>query len=162
MIERRLVGIYLEDHWAGATGGVELARRLRASNEETEWTEDLEQVCAEVEADRETLQAVMEALSVRRNLPKAYGAWAAEKLGRLKLNGRLLGYSPLSRVVELELLMVGITGKRGLWDALDRAGLSELEEFNFPELGKRATAQAKVVRRIHRGATKQAFAAEPD
>ena len=29
-------------------------------------------------------------------------AWVAEKLGRLKTNGQLTGYSPLSRLVELE------------------------------------------------------------
>ena len=33
---------------------------------------------------------------------KNAGAWALEKVGRLKLNGELTSYSPLSRVVELE------------------------------------------------------------
>ena len=42
----------------------------------------------------------------------------AEKLGRLKPNGQILGYSPLSRLVELETLALGITGKRSLWEAL--------------------------------------------
>src|SRR4051812_2297530 len=121
MIERRLVGIYLEDHYAGATGGMELARRLHASNRDTEWAAELEKVCREAEEDRETLYGVMQALAVRRNLPKVYGAWALEKAGRLKLNGRLVGYSPLSRLVELEALMIGVTGKLGLWDALQQA-----------------------------------------
>lgn len=35
----------------------------------------------------------------------------AEKLGRLKPNGQLHGYSPLSRVIELEGLYLGISGK---------------------------------------------------
>jgi len=160
MIERRLIGIYLEDHWAGATGGVELARRLRSSNRESEWAEDLARVCGEVEADREALGDVMKALGVRRNLPKAYGAWAMEKVGRLKLNGRLTGYSPLSRVVELEMLMIGITGKLGLWEGLRSAGRSELGGFDFEELAKRAEAQREVVKKIHRAATTEAFARE--
>jgi hypothetical protein len=37
----------------------------------------------------------------------------------LKPNGQLRGYSPLSRVVEFELLLLGITGKLRLWHLLD-------------------------------------------
>ena len=40
------------------------------------------------------------------------------RAGHLKLNGQLRGYSPLSRVVELEGLLLGVTGKRGLWVTL--------------------------------------------
>jgi hypothetical protein len=160
MIERRLIGIYLEDHWAGSTGGVELARRLRASNRDTEWAEELETLCEEIEADREVLAEVMAALDVRRNLAKSYGAWLFEKAGRLKLNGRILGYSPLSRVVELEMLMIGIAGKQGMWEALRRAGRPELEEFDLTALGKRAEAQRKAVKRIHRAGASVAFADE--
>ena len=36
--------------------------------------------------------------------------WVAEKAGRLKLNGSLLTYSPLSRLVELEGLSLGVEG----------------------------------------------------
>ena len=62
------------------------------------------------------------------------GAWAGEKAGRLKLNGHLTSYSPQSRVIELEGLLVGVTGKRALWTALrhvapqeSRLDLEELE-----------------------------------
>ena len=52
---------------------------------------------------------------VRLETPRARGslrgAWTAEELERLKLNGQLAGYSPLSRLVELEGLAVGIEGK---------------------------------------------------
>lgn len=160
MIERRLIGIYLEDHWAGATGGVELARRLQTSNRDTEWDQDLRKVRAEVEEDRDTLRAVMAALDVRRNLPKAYGAWVFEKVGRLKLNGRLTCYSPLSRLVELEMLMIGITGKQGMWNSLRRADRSELQGFDFDALARRAEAQREVVKGIHDAASKIALADE--
>ena len=36
---------------------------------------------------------------------KNVAAWGLEKVGRLKLNGELTGYSPLSRMVELEGLL---------------------------------------------------------
>jgi hypothetical protein len=41
-------------------------------------------------------------------------------VGRLKLNGRLLGYSPLSRLVELETLALGVHGKLALWRSLEQ------------------------------------------
>ena len=46
----------------------------------------------------------------------------AELVGRLKLNGRLFERSPLSSVVELETLVVGVRGKEALWTALQTSG----------------------------------------
>ncbi len=160
MIERRLLAIYLSDHLAGATGGVELARRARASNRGAKPGEALAEICAEIEADRTMLERVMEQLEVKRNRPKVAGAWAAEKLGRLKLNGRLSGYSPLSRLIELELLHIGITGKIQLWQALDETQSSELAQFDFPGLVKRAESQRAAVERLRLDAAREAFAEE--
>ncbi len=161
MIERRLLAIYLSDHLAGATGGVELARRARSSNRGTKLGETLAGICAEIEADRTTLEQVMEQLEVKRNRPKVAGAWAAEKLGRLKLNGRLTGYSPLSRLVELEMLHIGITGKIQLWQALDETQSSKLSQFDLPGLVKRAESQRARVERLRLDAAREAFAEEP-
>src|ERR1051326_5210447 len=115
-----LIAVYLNDHLAGATLGVELARRLRSSNEDDpEFGPVLAEICAEVEADRETLKAVMGRLGGGQSKLKPLAAVFAERLGRLKLNGRLWGYSPLSRLDELELLQIGVAGKRRLWQALE-------------------------------------------
>ena len=83
------LSIYLNDHLAGSTAGVELARRLRASNEDDpEFGPALAEVCAEVEADREALKAVMDRLGVGQSKLKPVAAMLGERLGRLKLNGR--------------------------------------------------------------------------
>ena len=116
----KLLSIYLNDHLAGSTIGVRLARRISAKNRGTPLGGYLERLTSEIESDRETLERLMDELGIRRNRLKAFGAWATEKLGRLKLNGQLTGYSPLSRFVELEALYLGITGKRELWRALQR------------------------------------------
>jgi hypothetical protein len=158
MIERRLLAIYLNDHLAGATGGVELARRARSSNRGTKWGKALEEICAEIEADRATLERVMQRLAIKRNTAKVAGAWAAEKLGRFKLNGRLTGYSPLSRLLELEMLHIGITGKLELWEALLRTQSSRLSEFNLPGLIERAESQREAVERLRIDAAKEALA----
>lgn len=161
MIERRLLAIYLNDHLAGATGGVELARRVRSSNRGTPRGDVLEGICADIEADRATLEMVMQRLSIKRDTAKIAAAWAVEKLGRLKLNGRLRGYSPLSRLLELEMLHIGITGKLELWQALRRTQGSRLAEFDLPGLVARAESQRAAVERLRIDAAAEALADEP-
>lgn len=139
------LSIYLNDHLAGATVGVELAKRSRASNQGTPLGEFLDRLAAEIAADRETLKSLMGELGVRPDPVKAYGAWAAEKVGRLKLNGQLTGYSPLSRLVELEGLETGINGKRAMWAALERVAQARVPGFDFAELRRRAERQAAEV-----------------
>ncbi len=42
-------------------------------------------------------------------------AFGAERVGRLKRNGRLVSYSPSSRFEELEFLAMSIDGKKQLY-----------------------------------------------
>lgn len=140
------LAIYLNDHLAGAMVGVELARRTSAANrDEPEFGAPLARLCAEIEADRATLTAVMEARGVARDRIKPAGAWLAEKLGRLKPNGQLHGYSPLSRVLELEGLVIGITGKLRLWRLLGERDEPPLDGFDFAALAERAEGQRQMV-----------------
>lgn len=146
----KLLAIYLNDHLAGATGGVELARRLRAANrDDPELGPELAAICAEIEADRETLEAVMDRLEVGRSRLKPLAAVLAERLGRLKLNGHLWTYSPLSRLDELELLQLGVTGKRRLWRALEHTHAGDLGDFELGELAERATGQLRRLEALH-------------
>lgn len=145
-----LLAIYLNDHLAGATLGVELARRLRTSNEDDPaFGPVLAEVCAEIEADRETLKAVMDRLGVGQSKLKPLAAVLGERLGRLKLNGQLWGYSPLSRLDELELLQIGVVGKRRLWRALEHTHAGELPGFDFGALAERATEQLRQLEALH-------------
>jgi hypothetical protein len=145
-----LLAIYLNDHLAGSTLGVELARRLRASNrDDPEFGPVLAEVCSEIEADRETLKAVMDRFGVSQSKLKPLAAVFGERLGRLKLNGRLWGYSPLSRLDELELLQIGVAGKRRLWRALERTHPSDLPGFDLGALAERATEQLRRLEVLH-------------
>jgi hypothetical protein len=135
------LSIYLNDHLAGSVVGVQLARRARASNEGTDLGRALAEVGAEIEADQATLRRLMERLEIAESKIKPAGAWLAEKLGRLKLNGQLRGYSPLSRVVELEGLCAGISGKMLLWKAMQRTFGAALPGFDFEALAERAGSQ---------------------
>ena len=119
MIEHKLLAIYLNDHYAASLAGHDVALRSATSNEGTEFGDYLFELVAEIENERSELEMIMEALDVGVDRLKVSAAWTAEKIGRLKLNGRLRDYSPLSRVIELEGLTAGITAKLGMWRALE-------------------------------------------
>jgi hypothetical protein len=154
-----LLAIYLNDHLAGSTVGVELARRARGSNADSELGAFLERLVAEIEEDRATLTAVMDAVGAGRDRLKVAGAWAGEKVGRLKLNGSLLGYSPLSRLVELEGLALGVTGKLALWRLLDALADPRLAAFDFAALEARAKRQQEELETHRLAAGRLALAA---
>lgn len=152
----KYLGVYLSDHLAGSTGGLELAKRAAGEYEGTELGAFLARLRDEIADDRRTLEALMDQLDVHPLPVKQAAAWAAEKAGRLKLNGELRGRSPLTPMVELEALSVGIEGKRLMWVALrDLDGLP-LSSERFAELAARAERQRDGVEehrlRVARGA----------
>ncbi|MDQ2631761.1 MAG: hypothetical protein M3Y75_12440 [Actinomycetota bacterium] len=154
----RLLGIYLNDHLAGATLAVELARRLRSSNRgDAEFGEPLAKICAEVEEDRDTLLHLMDRLEVGRHPLKPTLARLGERLGRLKLNGQIRGYSPLSRALELEGLSGLLGAKLQLWNALEQSFGETLESFDFHALAERADRQGQQVEDLHLAAAQRAF-----
>jgi hypothetical protein len=138
------LGIYLNDHLAGATVGLNLARRCQQANEGSPLGHFLSELVDEISSDREALLSVMKQLGVPVSRAKLAVAWGLERLGRLKLNGQIRGYSPLSRLIELEGLGTGIEGKRSLWlvlAQLSSAHSTELETFDFEGLARRAGGQ---------------------
>jgi hypothetical protein len=158
-MDEKYLRIYLQDHLAGSTAGLELARRLRGENEGTDYGAPLAKVADEIEADRRQLEGIMEDLGFGGDRLKNITAWGFEKLGRLKLNGELTRYSPLSRVVELEGLLTGITGKKGLWIALLEVAPSEprLEAALLERLRDRAEEQRTTVEELRQKAAREAF-----
>jgi hypothetical protein len=154
----RFLAVYLNDHLAGATLGVELARRLRSSNQgDPEMGAPIAQICSEIEADRETLVRLMDHLDVGRDQVKPVLAKIAERLGRLKLNGRLRGYSPLSRVLELEVLSGLVGGKMQLWNALEQSFGESLAGIDLHDLAARADSQGQRLEDLHLAAAQRAL-----
>lgn len=118
-MDDKLLGIYLNDHRAGSAAGLELARRCLKNNRGTSYEPFLRDLVQGIEDDVRELESLMDLLGIPPDRLKHTLAWIAEKAGRLKLNGQLTGYSPLSRLWELEGLLLGVTGKRCLWLSLN-------------------------------------------
>jgi hypothetical protein len=143
MSERKLLQIYLNDHLAGSVAGAELARRALSNNEGTELGTFLAQLVVEIDEDKDALEDLVERLELKKSVFKQSAGWMAEKAGRLKLNGQITGYSDLSRVLELEGLMIGVAGKLSLWENLRSVKDQDptLATFDFDTLIKRAESQ---------------------
>ena len=159
-MNEKLLRIYLQDHHAGSTTGLELARRIRGSNKGNEYGQAMAKIVDEIAADKKALEGIMDDLGFGADKIKDIGAWALEKAGRLKLNGQITGYSPLSRVVELEGLMTGITGKIGLWVALLQIAPEEprLDAAHLERLRERGESQRTTVEELRERAAREAFA----
>ncbi|MFE1464122.1 hypothetical protein ACFW6M_23825 [Streptomyces nigra] len=113
-----LLGIYLNDHLAAATGGAERARYMARSASGTGPGAALEPYAEELAEDRAALIGLMERLDVPVRSYKVRAGRLAERLGRLKGNGRIVRRSPLSSLVELEALRLDAEGRAALWQTL--------------------------------------------
>jgi hypothetical protein len=150
---------YLNDHLGGSTAGLELAKRTRSNNQGTEYSETLERVAREIEEDREVLIAMIAAIGERRDPLKRAVAWVGERVARLKPNQAFASYSPLSRLIEFEGLMLGVSGKLALWRGLDAADPPALRGFNLAELIERAERQRDDLERFRVRAATQVLGA---
>ena len=144
----KYLATYLNDHLLGATVGMELVRRAARENQGSELGAFLTGLAREIEDDRETLLALMAELGVKPDRLKVAAGWTGEKLGRLKPNAQLRGYSPLSPLVELEGLLIGIQGKLAMWQVLAELAVElGLDRARLEELTARAERQQADVER---------------
>jgi hypothetical protein len=155
----KLLRIYLNDHLAGATLGVGLARRAASNNKATTYAGFLTEIERQIEEDKEALERLMDTLGMPKDPIKQGVAWVAEKVGRLKLNGQVTGYSPLSRLLELEALVIGVTGKLAMWNALKDIADHDprLAVADFGTLIERAIAQRSGLEEQRRQAAEEAL-----
>lgn len=157
MSDNKYLRIYLNDHLAGAVAGEELAKRCLKNNQGTDLGRFLARLVDEIGEDRRALDRIMDAAGAPRDRAKGAAAWLAEKAGRLKLNGQIRGYSPLSRLVELEGLAIGVEGKLRGWRALQSASVRVPADIDLDRLVERAESQAEELETHRRAASATAL-----
>ena len=158
-MDEKLLRIYMNDQLALGVVWREVARRAQRENAGTEFGEALARVAQGIAEDVRTFESLMDRLGLERSTVKPALAVVAERVGRLKLNGRVRGYSPLSRFAELDFLAMGIEGKKILWANLrDLAGLPErLPDVDFEHLIERAERQRAELEPFRARAGREAF-----
>ncbi|MGH2776048.1 MAG: hypothetical protein ACRDJT_11555 [Actinomycetota bacterium] len=144
MAQDKYLHIYLADHHAGSVAGIELARRCAGSNKDNDVGHFVSTTLVPaIEEDSETLSRIMKLVGASENRLKNLIFWTGEKLGRLKPNGELTTYSPLSRLIELEGLTSGVAGKLSLWQCLRETDDPRLKPIDLTQLIARAEEQLK-------------------
>ncbi len=143
----KLLAIYLNDHLAGATAGVERAAHLARATRGSALGRAVAPVAAEIREDRAALLGIMRDLDVSVHRYKVWAGWAAERAGRLKANGRLVRRSPLSTLLELEALRMAVEGKAAGWQTLRRLTATDdrLDPGLLDDLLERARRQQDTV-----------------
>ena len=150
-IDRELLRTYLDDHLTGATGVLQRLDMMVGSYRDLPVHDDLVGLRADVRTERRRLTKVIAALGLQRSLPKEALARIGEVAGRLKRNGRWASRSPLTPLLELELLQSGVSGKSGLWRMLGtHAPALGLDPAEFRGLEEQADEQVERIVRCHR------------
>jgi hypothetical protein len=153
--DQKLLRIYLNDHLTTAAAGAALARRALRSNRGTAIGELLERIEADLADDLAALERIMRERGLRPSAIKRSLGAIGERAGRLKLNGRLISYSPLSRLHELEGLGLLLAHNAAMWRSLETLGVD-----GATQLAERAERHVATLRDHSRIAARQALAAE--
>ncbi len=134
---------YLNDHLAGAAAGSELASKISSEYAGTRFGPFLAELAREIEQDKATLEGLMERLGIQQSPIKQAAGWIGEKVSRLKLSETMTGDQDLKRLLEFEMLSLGIEGKLSMWRALIEVSDShaELAATDLARLAKRAESQ---------------------
>lgn len=144
----RRLRIYLNDHLATTMLARELAKRSLGRNRGSELGAFLEGFLEDQSHERAMLLEAMRRMGVAPQTFKVAAAWMAERIGRLKPNGQLTGYSPLSRLLEIEGLLALIRGARSMWLVLARLDDHRLRGLDLLERAERADRQLAELERI--------------
>lgn len=145
---QRRLRIYLNDHLATTLLARELAKRSLGRNRGSELGAFLEGFLWDQSRERAMLLEAMRRMGVAPQTFKVAAAWMAERIGRLKPNGQLTGYSPLSRLLEIEGLLALIRGARSMWLALARLDDPRLRGLDLLERAERAERRMAELERI--------------
>lgn len=156
---RQLLAIYLNDHLAGATGGVRLAYRTARSHGDDDTGREMAGLARQIAEDRRSLMRIMSDLGVPLRRERIALGALAELAGRLKTNGRALRRSPLSDVLELEAMRLGVEGKAACWRTLFTLadGEAALDRGRLAELARRAQTQIATLESLRTGSASRVW-----
>jgi hypothetical protein len=138
---------YLNDHLAGSVGALELLDRLIDAYREKPLEHFFRSLREEIQHDQEQLKELMQKLGADESAVRKAGAWLVEKLSRAKIGLSDEPEGEIGLLLALEALVLGITGKRSLWRALQAASrtVPQLARLDYAGLENRAIEQCERV-----------------
>ena len=150
---------YLNDHLAGATAALELLEHLESAHAGTPIAPFASALRLDIAADRAELQHIMARVHVGESFTRKTTAWLSAKMTDLKLRVDDPSNGPLSLLESLEILSLGIEGKRLLWLALDAVSATTpaLKDTDYALLTHRAEEQRQRIEPLRQEASRSAL-----
>ena len=112
---------YLNDHLAASVTAIKLLSRLQSLNGQEDLPRFAGEMRLEIEQDQGELKKLMQRLRITKSRTRMATAWFAHQLTDLKMRFDDPRDHRLRRLEMLELVEVGLEGKRALWQALSAA-----------------------------------------
>ena len=153
---------YLNDHLAGSVGALELLDRLIDTYREKPLEHFFRNLREDIQHDQEQLKGLMQKLGADESAVRKAGAWLVEKLSRAKIGLSEEPEGEVGLLLALEALVLGITGKRSLWRALQSASrtVPQLARMDYAALEEGAIEQCERVEAKRLEAARTAFQAK--
>jgi hypothetical protein len=145
-LDGRLLTVYLRDHHALLVALRELAQRMDAADRPDEQRAFAGEVRHVADDDRACIEQFLHRLDSAPSRIRHAAVRGAEKLGRLKLNGRLLSPSPLSAVTELEGCRLLLESDRAVWSGLAHLAIGPADAAERAGRAERLVASAERLR----------------
>jgi hypothetical protein len=154
------LAIYLNDHLAVSVAALELLEQLEEDHSGTPQETFFSVLRADIEADRQELESLMERLNVSESRTRKASAWLAGKFAELKLRLDDPSGGELRLFESLEALSLGIEGKRSLWLALAATAeqTPSLQILDYGRMTQRAEGQRARVETKRLEAARKALA----
>ena len=134
---------YLNDHLAGSSGALLLIQELADNHGATEAREFFLQLKEKVEADRSLLSDLLERIGQNPSALLQVAGGIAARIAGIKLMWEQVEPGKLGLFEALEMLALGVQGKRLLWVALREISVwfPEWNGIDFAELERQAILQ---------------------
>jgi hypothetical protein len=120
--------IYLNDHLAGATAGLDLVKSA-AERHDGDLGEFFQQLSDEIGGDYNTLTSLLAQLNAHASGAKEAFAKIGSEVAEAKFSGETVDDPEFGTFLTLETLSIGVEGKLCMWKAL------KVVEGEYPELG---------------------------
>jgi hypothetical protein len=132
--------VYLNDHLAGATAGVDLVKQA-AERHDGDLGEFFAQLADEISADHNTLTSLMDQMGAHHSGAKEVLAKAGAEISESKFSGESLDDPEFGTFITIETLSIGVEGKVCMWKALkvvadDHPDLSSADVDKLLERGQ--------------------------
>lgn len=138
--------IYLNDHLAGATAGVELVRTA-AENHDGDLGEFFTELADGISADFNTLTSLIDQLNAHASGAKEAFAKVGAEISASKFSGESIDDPAFGTFLTLETLSIGVEGKACMWKALKvvEGDYRELSALDIDALIEKAQSQRDAI-----------------